>query len=218
MSQTLLLYVADPMCSWCWGFTPIAHDIRNTYGPLAPLKIIAGGLAPGNRRVWNHDDKVTVREHWDHVHAASAQPFNYSLFERDDFVYDTEPACRALVACRELGDTDPLAYLEAMHRAFYVSNLDITDSSVLRDLADECGMQRQRFAQCYASPETEQLTHADFELARALGVQGFPTVVGLDDTGMVSTLSAGFRRWRDIQPRIEQWLRSVRPETAESAR
>ena len=27
MSRNRLIYVMDPMCSWCWGFAPVAQAL-----------------------------------------------------------------------------------------------------------------------------------------------------------------------------------------------
>ena len=46
------LYVADPMCSWCWGFSPVIDKIDETFGETAPVD--DNGNAAGrarNRRV-----------------------------------------------------------------------------------------------------------------------------------------------------------------------
>ncbi|MDH5427723.1 MAG: DsbA family protein, partial [Nitrospirota bacterium] len=31
MMSPTLIYVADPMCSWCWGFSPVLEEIRRLY-------------------------------------------------------------------------------------------------------------------------------------------------------------------------------------------
>ncbi len=46
--------------------------------------------------------KNFLKGHWEHVTQASGQPFGYKLMEREDFNYDTEPSCRAVVAARPL--------------------------------------------------------------------------------------------------------------------
>nr|MBA3324286.1 DsbA family protein [Paracoccaceae bacterium] len=46
-SQAHLLYVADPMCSWCWGFAPVIADIRAAFRDRLPLHLVMGGLRPG---------------------------------------------------------------------------------------------------------------------------------------------------------------------------
>ena len=47
-------------------------------------------------------DKDYIREAWTRVGAATGQPFDFSFLDREGFVYDTEPACRAVVTARRL--------------------------------------------------------------------------------------------------------------------
>ena len=40
-----LYYVADPMCSWCWGFQPVLEKVKEAVPEeLSPVYIM-GGLA-----------------------------------------------------------------------------------------------------------------------------------------------------------------------------
>lgn len=41
-----LYYIHDPMCSWCWGFTPIWQKIRAQLPADLPVVYLLGGLAP----------------------------------------------------------------------------------------------------------------------------------------------------------------------------
>ena len=90
-----IIYIGDPMCSWCWGFAPVLDEMLDRHGQHAELKIIVGGLRPGTTSPMDESDKSTIRSHWEHVNEASGQPFDYAFFDRDGFVYDTEPAARA---------------------------------------------------------------------------------------------------------------------------
>jgi len=95
-----LIYFADPMCSWCWGFAPVIEAIRQRFGDALPIRLMMGGLRPGTTKPLDEAGKRTIREHWEHVHEATGQPFDFRFFEREGFIYDTEPASRAVVVVR----------------------------------------------------------------------------------------------------------------------
>ena len=44
MSEKEIIYVGDPMCSWCWGFSPVLNRIRADYDAVAPMRVVVGGL------------------------------------------------------------------------------------------------------------------------------------------------------------------------------
>ena len=90
------------MCSWCWGFSPVLKQIQQDYSKDAPLRLIVGGLHAFDTDPMNDQYKATIKHHWEQVAEASGQPFNYAFFEREGFVLDTEPACRATVVVRNM--------------------------------------------------------------------------------------------------------------------
>ena len=50
MDGLQLIYFADPMCSWCYGFSPVVRALRPRYAEVLPIRLIMGGLRPGTRR------------------------------------------------------------------------------------------------------------------------------------------------------------------------
>ena len=38
-----LIYVADPMCSWCWGFSPVIDRITPMLRDRAAIRVLPGG-------------------------------------------------------------------------------------------------------------------------------------------------------------------------------
>ena len=49
MNERTLWYVADPMCSWCWGFSPVIEAIQREYGGRLEVEVLLGGLRPGTK-------------------------------------------------------------------------------------------------------------------------------------------------------------------------
>ena len=98
MDDPTLIYFADPMCSWCWGFAPVIAAARVRYGETLPIRLVLGGLRPGTVEPMSRSARTELPTHWEHVREASGQPFNAEAFiARDGFVYDTDPAARAVV-------------------------------------------------------------------------------------------------------------------------
>ena len=98
MSQRLI-YIMDPMCSWCWGFAPVIAAIQQAY-PDLPLHLVAGGLRPGVTDPMQDSARQALTEHWQAVGRTSGQPILTPDVLPAGFVYNTEPACRALVVAR----------------------------------------------------------------------------------------------------------------------
>lgn len=175
--RPMLLYFADAMCSWCYGFEPEMRKVLSSAAADHDLLILSGGLRPYNREPMTEKAKDQTREHWRHVEAASGQPFDFGFFGRESFVYDTEPASRAVVTVRSMQPTLAYAYMAGIQHAFYARNIDITQPSILADAAVEFGLDREAFTSAFASPEMQEETKNDFRLAARLGIDGFPTLL-----------------------------------------
>ena len=207
-----LIFVADPMCSWCWGFAPAISAIRNKYSDRLTIQLVVGGLRAGNDKVMDNEAKGYIRDHWEEVRKATGQPFDFNFFDRGNFTYDTEPACRACVTVRGLKSDVALNYLELLHKSFYANNQDITDTSVLASLATSLGVDTTQFSEVFSSDKARAATHDDFQVACNLGVTGFPTVVAVDKAVGENTknqyayLNVGYSPFEVLEPLLEEWL------------
>ena len=177
-----LIYVADPMCSWCYGFARPLGELLEDPQDSAPLQLalMVGGLRPFTTEVIAPHFATELAGHWHHVAQASGQPFAASpgtAIERPGFIYDTEPASRAAVTVRSHWPKQVWRYFKAIQHAFYAEARDITDPSVLADEAEKLGIPRPEFAQSFASQAMRDATLADFSQVQAWGIRGFPALI-----------------------------------------
>ncbi len=170
-----LVYFADPLCSWCYGFGPELAKLLERH-PGTQLDLVMGGLRPFNTEPMSAPFKAMLLEHWAHVGAASGLPFSEAILARDDFIYDTEPACRAVVTARALGTASAFAYMKAVQQAFYRDGLDMTEADALADVAAASGFKREHFREGFESSAMRDATRRDFATSQSLGVGGFPTL------------------------------------------
>jgi putative protein-disulfide isomerase len=204
--EKTLIYFADPMCSWCWGFQPVMSKIRERVDGLAETVIFVGGLRPFTDHAMTEKDKGYVRNHWNHVFEASGQPFDFAFFERENFVYDTEPACRAVVAARRMDEGKSHPMLDRLHRAFYAECQDTTDPEVIANLATEIGLDRDAYKVAFEDESSRQETLAEFQYTQRSQINGFPTLVGVTEGRRPVALTMGFRPWEAMEPIVESWL------------
>jgi len=201
-----LLYVADPMCSWCYGFSPVIGAIAAHFGDRLPIRLLMGGLRAGNTRAMRPEDRDYIRSAWTRVNAATGQPFDFGFFDRETFTYDTEPACRAVVVARSLRPDKALGYMAAIQKAFYATNRDTTDVLVLTDVAAEEGFDRPAFSDAIVSPEIKNATFRDFLIAQEAGIRGFPTLLASRQAGQYELVTNGYRPLDGMVEALEGWL------------
>ncbi len=200
-----LLYIADPMCSWCYGFAPVIGGLSAHFGARLPVRIMVGGLRAGNTRAMAAEDRAYIRSAWTRVGAASGQPFDFAFFDRPTFTYDTEPACRAIVAVRRIAPDKALAIKAAISTAFYANNRDTTSGDVLADIAAETGIDRGAFVETFQSADIRNETFRDFLTAKDMGVEGFPCLLAGTDADY-AIVTNGFRPIDGMVDALERWL------------
>jgi len=205
-----LIYFADPMCSWCYGFSPVIDQVRHAYGRALPIRLVMGGLRPGTETPMTAEARKSIVGHWNHVHEASGLPFDPAVLDREGFVYDTDPAARAVVVARREGEELAVRYLAAAQRAFYAENRDVTQGEVLADLAEEFGLDRAGFLAAWASEEAKQETWRDYAISQNAGVTGFPTLIGgPNDQGVYGVVTRGYAPGEQVLTVLRTWIAGI---------
>ncbi len=206
MHSTQLIYILDPMCSWCWGFNPVMQQVlkqAQTAGVKVTLRV--GGLRTGSQAFLDESKRAYILQHWRAVTEATGQPFNFSEALPSGFLYNTEPACRALVAARELDETRLFSFLDSLQQAFYQAAKDITQPSVLRDLAVQAGYDSEAFCLTFDAPDTQAATQAEFAWVSDLAVSGFPTLLAQSQQ-QYALITNGYQPYAALEPLLSRWI------------
>jgi putative protein-disulfide isomerase len=208
----MLIYIADPMCSWCYGFGPQLQALLDRFAEQ-PLRLVMGGLRPYTTQPLDPPQRRAIAQHWDHVRRASGLPFDPSLLMREGFVYDTEPACRAVVAVRGAAATLAWPLFKAIQHAFYAQARDVTQTDLLAAVYAETraahgntpSMSVDEFAAALQGDAARAATRTDFALAREWEVQGFPTLFAERD-GHYALLASGYTKAADLIDRARPFF------------
>ncbi|MCR5880519.1 DsbA family protein [Phenylobacterium sp. J367] len=204
-----LIYFTDPMCSWCYGFSPAIEEIRRAFGRALPIRLVLGGLRPGTEEPMSFAARAEVTTHWRHVHDASGVPFDEAALP-EGFVYDTDPAARAVVVARREDPELALAYLARVQRAFYAEARNVTDGQVLADLVAELGLDRADFHAQWAAEDAKRETWGDYALSQRAGVTGFPTLVaGPNEAGVYGVVTRGYAPPDQVVATLKAWIEQI---------
>ncbi|WP_347160390.1 DsbA family protein [Pontibacter chitinilyticus] len=205
-----LIYVMDPMCSWCYGFAPVLQQLLHEQEGKLNFKLVLGGLRPGTATPMEEESKESTRRHWQQVEEVTAQPFDYTFFDREGFIYDTEPGCRAVITMRYLKPEVELKMAEAIQDAFYAHNSDVTKPEVLASIALAFGIEEDVFLEKFGSELMLEKTQQDFLIARHLRANAFPSLYLLNGNE-VNLLCRGYRMFEAISSRLKEALGRITP-------
>ncbi|WP_297845612.1 DsbA family protein [Pseudomonas sp.] len=194
------------MCSWCWGFAPVAEAlVQQAQAAGVALHLVVGGLRTGSGASLEPSTRRYILEHWQAVEKSTGQTFRFDGALPDGFVYDTEPACRAIVAARSLDPQIAWDLVKLIQKAFYLEGRDVTQASVLVELAEQAGLPRIVFAEAFDSAEQFTATAADFSWVQDLGIAGFPTLLA-ERKGQLALLTNGYQPLDELAPLLGRWL------------
>ena len=211
-SEATVRYIGDPMCSWCWGISPTLKALADyCQENHINFTVHVGGLRAGGGDAWNDAFKAFLRHEWETIHRVTGQPFGFTLLDEAEFNYDTEPACRAVVAMRHLLEKRQqpsqtlLAFFSGIQKQFYVNGTDPKQPAFYRDLCAQAGIPYEEFLDAFTSATIQLDTLKEFQRCRNWGVRAFPTLL-LDVNQNIIPLASGHTSLPAVVAKIESVL------------
>jgi putative protein-disulfide isomerase len=186
-----LIYIGDPMCSWCYGFGPELDKIKNAF-PETAFEMVMGGLRAGGTETMM-ELKNFLKEHWMEVNHTTGQRFNYAILEQSSVLYDTEPSCRAVLVAGEMAPSKKYDYFKSVQESFYFHNSLPNDDETYILLAQKAGIDPKAFAIKYRALQSKEKVYSEFELAQKMGVTGFPSLIAKID-GKLFLVTNGYQK------------------------
>lgn len=201
-----IIYVGDPLCGWCFGFTKVFEKVERSFGDRAEIKIVMGGLKVDDSIIINDRVKKLISKNWKTVMERTGQRLAADRAAMlPDGAYNSEPPCRAVVTIRSLKPDAAIPYYKAIHRAMYLHVKNINDPILLSKLAAEHGVPAELFEKHFNSEKIKSETRADFEFSKKAGVLGLPAFI-LKDSKDHFVLNQGFKPSELIEKGINDWL------------
>jgi len=179
MSHPTLYYIHDPMCSWCYAFRESLQKITTYFaGELNCIRLL-GGLAPDSDQPTDEATLEMMQHNWRRIEeSVPGIRFNFDFWVLNQSRRSTYPACRAVIAARELGgEVYDLKMNAAIQNAYYQQARNPSDSDVLIDLAEEQGLDRRQFAALLVAEKTEEQLQQEISQCRSMGVDSYPSLV-----------------------------------------
>lgn len=175
--EVTLIYFADPMCSWCWGAAPAITQLKEEFADSVNFKLVMGGLRPHNTQKMSEKAKKNLLHHWQEIGEMTGQDFQYHILNDENFIYDTEPAARAVVSIREIKPEVEFDFFKKVQYAFYAENQNPTQVKTYEEICNHYTIDYLFFKEKFESEEMKEKTEDDFDFTRQFGVNGFPALL-----------------------------------------
>ena len=198
--KPVLYYLYDPMCSWCWGFKPVWEQVRERLQGELDIVYVVGGLASETHTPMPDDMRTYLQQAWRKVTEHTGVSFNHDFWNLNTPKRSTYPACKAVLVARQSGLE--LEMYAAIQQLYYLKAGNPSEYENLYQLAEELGLEQQRFIEQIHSDEIDTLLQQEIMLTEQLGAQGFPSLV-LQHEGTIRFIEHSYTD-------VEQNLREIR--------
>lgn len=175
-----IIYFTDPICSSCWGIEPQLRKLKLEYGNDIEIEYHMGGLLPD----WNYNSggiskPSDVAHHWDEVSKYYDMPIDGDVWLEDP-LNSSYPPSIAFKAVQLQDEAKAIKYLRIIREMVFLEKKNIAKWEHLNDAAQQIGIDTAKFKLDYEN-KAKELFFADLELAKKLGVRGFPTLFLTND-------------------------------------
>lgn len=211
MDKPTLIYVYDPLCSWCYGFHPVMKKLERRFQDRLNIRVIPGGLAIGENAQTILDGYPTIKNTLEQVEKTTRVSFgeNFSLLvEEGSYVYDSEPACIAQTTINTLKPIHSLDFAGKLQNTLFRYGKNLNQPETFIELISDYDFSAERFFEVFKSDAIKRKTHQQFEWVQEQNASAFPTLlleIG-EETGL---MSKGYRPYDTLESHLHHLLRNM---------
>lgn len=205
------IYVYDPLCGWCYGFSPVISQLQDLYADKATFEVIAGGMVRGDRVGPLSDIAEYLQEAYKTVEETTGvqfgQPYLDELFGDADMIMDSEPGCLAQTVINQYKPDQAIAFASAIQKAIYSQGMPPDNQEKIIDLLVAHGIEREVAHNAFSDNTLYQKMINGFSRSEGMDVRGFPTLL-LEIDSQRHVLTRGYTDWESLQKRITSIVNS----------
>lgn len=173
-----VLYLFDPLCGWCFGFSSTIVKFRDLH-PELEFKAIPGGMITGARVAPYNTMQGYIMGAKDRLETMTGSVFGSGYINNivpSEILMDSTPPSKALIAL-ELSGVSSIDAAHAIQQAHFVNGNDYNSVSIYTEIAKEFSVSKRDFSELLSSVEMDLGVKESFEWVKKAGVNGFPTVL-----------------------------------------
>lgn len=189
----ILYYIYDPMCSWCWGYSPTWLLLQNKLESLVEINTLVGGLAEDSNVPMPQEMQGFLQQTWHKISAQLGTQFNFDFWSQCQPKRSTYPSCRAVLIARQYQKEQAMCL--AIQKAYYLNAQNPSELNTLIEIAASIGLDGDSFAREINSDKLKQQLANEIAKVRAMPIQGFPSLV-LSVGGELFPVRVDYKNWQ----------------------
>lgn len=174
MTTSILHYIHDPLCGWCYAASPMVKAVANAG---IPIVLHGGGLMATPTRL-GAEKRAYIRRSDVHIAELTGVTFGAAyldgLLADANTVFWSRPTIAAVLAAGHIEPSAELRMLRAIQHTHYVEGRRVVDLSVLTAVAGAIGLAENAFGLALETAAVDEHIAAARQLMQCAGLRGFP--------------------------------------------
>ncbi|MFN4234789.1 MAG: DsbA family protein [Bacteroidia bacterium] len=206
MEKPKIIYVYDPMCGWCYGFSPVIKEIENEYKQKFNFEIISGGMVVGDREGPIGGFADYILSAYKRVESTTGikfgEPYLELLKKKDYFSSSVKPSI-ALSYIKDIKPEIAISFAHDMQKRFYFDGKLLHENESYLPLLEKYQINKEDFFKAIESDVYKAKANEDFNTSKKLGVTGFPCVIVFKD-GKYQFIASGYTSKKELLKALDK--------------
>ncbi|RBL92192.1 DsbA family protein [Chitinophaga flava] len=198
------IYIYDPLCGWCYGFTPVVLQFQQLQMDTMEFDILSGGMITGdNRHPFSTMAAYIQREHTN-VEDMTGVKFGEAFLEKllpSQEIMDSEKPSVALTVFKLYQPENAISFAHDMQVALNYDGLSLNHNDTYRKLIRKYGLPEDEFISRMQDEHLRYETQQEFQLIQNWGITGFPAAI-LDTGKQLYLCARGYTPLDKLQQTI----------------
>ncbi len=180
MKKSKLFYFYDPLCGWCYGFSPVIKALEEKYSTTITFETISGGMALGERVKPLSEMHTYLRDAMPRLEEMTGVQFGekyMEIFEEGSIMLNSETPCIAMTVFKSMSSKSSIKFASALQNELYYKGVNLNLAENYQSIAESFDIPWEVFKKKMQSEEYKQKTYKEFEISQQAGINGFPSVV-----------------------------------------
>ncbi|MFT6035611.1 MAG: putative protein-disulfide isomerase [Marivirga sp.] len=207
--QNKLYYVFDPLCGWCFGFSPVIKALETEYNSKIQFETLCGGMVLGERIKPLSEMRDYLKDAMPRLEEMTGVTFGgkyLAILEKGDLMLNSETPSIAMIVYKSMTPKSSVEFASALQQHLYVEGHNLNELASYESLVKSFDLDWDVFKEKMQLKSYKEKAFAEFKLTGEMGVQGFPSVV-LKIKDKAYLIARGYRPLAEMKAVIEELIK-----------
>ena len=208
MEKAKLLYFYDPLCGWCFAFSPVIKKLEKIFAEQLEFEALSGGMVLGDRVKPLSEMRDYLKEAMPRLEEMTGVKFGRAyldILEEGSLMLNSELPCIAMTVYKSMCKKSSIEFTSALQSSLYEKGINLNEIENYQELVENFDLSWKVFKSKMEDPAYKEKTYQEFQIGQQMGIGGFPSVVlSIGNQGYL--IARGYRSETEMKAVIEEIL------------